>query len=104
MDRKAEISDHFIHAGGGTSMALAWLGLIPGVIPFLALTVLVGAVLVLPLVVLGLVAATVAAPPYAIWRFIGWGRRRRMRARQGGSERRQQQPRKPVPAPYSGMC
>ena len=106
MDRKTEISDHFIHAGGGTSMALAWLGLIPGVIPFLALTVLVGAVLVLPLVGLGLAAAIGAGPPYAVWRFIGWGRRRRMRARQGGSEHRQPQAPEPtpVPAPYSGMC
>lgn len=88
MDRRTEISDHFIHAGGGTSMALAWVGLIPGVIPFLALTVLVGAVLALPLVVLGSAAAVVAAPSYAAWRFIGWGRRRRMSAHRAERERR----------------
>ncbi|MBV9364040.1 MAG: hypothetical protein JOY89_07360 [Solirubrobacterales bacterium] len=114
MDRKTEISDHFMHAGAGTSVALAWVGLIPGVFPFLALTVLVGVVLVLPLVVLGLAAATVAAPSYAAWRFIGWGRRRmsarrgrrRMSARRGRDERRQERTPEPtpVPAPYSGMC
>lgn len=100
MDRKTEISDHFIHAGAGTSMALAWVGLIPGVIPFLALTVLVGAVVALPLVVLGLAAA----PPYAAWQFIGWGRRRRTSARRGERERRPEQAREPVQSQYTGMC
>ena len=70
MDRRTEISDHFMHVGAGTSMALAWLGLIPGVIPVLALTVVVVAVLVLPLAVLGLVAAVIAGPPYAAWRVV----------------------------------
>jgi hypothetical protein len=68
MDRRTEISDHFMHAGSGTSMALAWVGLIPGVIPLLALSGVVLAVLVLPLVVLGVAAGVVAAPPYAAWR------------------------------------
>jgi hypothetical protein len=77
MDRKTEVSDYLAHAGAGTSMALTWVGLIPGVFPFLALTVLVGAVLVLPFLALGLVAAIVAAPPYVAWRLIGRGRRRR---------------------------
>jgi hypothetical protein len=104
MDRRTEISDHFIHAGGGTSMALAWVGLIPGVIPFLALAVLVGAVLALPLVVLGFAAAMVAAPPYAAWRFIGWGRRRRKSTRRGERERRPEQAHEPARSPYSGMC
>ena len=70
MDRRTEISDHFRHAGAGTSMALAWLGLIPGVIPILALSAVVLAVLVLPLAALGLVAAVIAAPPYAAWRLV----------------------------------
>jgi len=74
MDRKTEIADHFSHAGGGTSMALAWLGLIPGVFPFLALAALVGAVLVVPALALGLAAAVVAAPPYAAWRLLSRAR------------------------------
>ncbi|HET6865292.1 MAG TPA: hypothetical protein VFH80_05185 [Solirubrobacteraceae bacterium] len=74
MDRRTEISDHFMHAGAGTSMALAWVGLIPGVIPLLALTGLVVAVLVLPLLVLGVAAGVLVAPPYAAWR--AFGRRR----------------------------
>ena len=106
MDRKTEISDHFMHAGAGTSMALAWVGLIPGVVPFLALTVVVGLVLALPLVVLGLAFALVAAPPYTAWRLIGWGRRRRMGARRGRHQRRAAPAPEPtrVPAPYAGMC
>ena len=70
MDRRTEISDHFIHAGAGTGMALAWLGLSPGVIPGLALTAVVVAVLVLPLVALGLATAVIAGPPYAAWRLL----------------------------------
>jgi hypothetical protein len=97
MERKTEITDHFMHAGAGTSLALSWVGLIPGVFPFLALTVLVGAVLALPLLVLGLAAAIVAAPPYGAWRLMGWGHRRR----------RRHQPRAepaPLPVPFSGVC
>ena len=97
MDRKTEISDHFIHAGAGTSLAFAWLGLIPGVLPFLALTALVGAVLVLPLVVLGAAAALIAAPPYAAWRLVA-------RARRRGRQQEQAPSVPPQPAPYSGMC
>jgi hypothetical protein len=96
VDRKTEISDHFMHAGAGTSVALAWVGLIPGVFPFLALTALAGVLLALPLLALGLVAAVVAAPPYAGWRFIGWGRRRRRRREQVGEPVR-------VPAPFTGV-
>ena len=82
MDRRTEISDHVIHVGAGTSMALAWVGLIPGVIPVLALTAVVLVVLVLPLAVLGLVAALIAGPPYAGWRLL-----RRFRWRLGGPRR-----------------
>jgi hypothetical protein len=77
VDRKTEIADHFMHAGAGTSTALAWVGLIPGVIPMLALTGLVVAVLVLPFVVLGLAAGLLVAPPYATWRLLTRARRRR---------------------------
>lgn len=100
VDRKTEISDHFMHAGAGTSMVLAWVGLIPGVIPLLALTAVVMVVAVLPLLAVGLVAVVVAAPPYAAWRFIGWGRRRRRRRNQ--PEHATVAP--AVPAPYSGVC
>jgi hypothetical protein len=106
MDRRTEISDPFTHAGAGTSVALAWVGLIPGVFPFLALTVLAGAVLVVPFLALGLVAAIIAAPPHAAWRFIGWGRRRRMSAcpgRPGGAPEQAPGPAH-VAAPYSGIC
>jgi hypothetical protein len=100
LDRKTEISDHFMHAGAGTSMVLAWAGLIPGVIPLLALAAVVTVVAVLPFLVLGVVAAVVAAPPYAAWRFMGWGRRRRRRHNQ--PERATVAP--AVPPPYSGVC
>lgn len=100
VDRKTEISDYFMHAGAGTSVTLAYAGLIPGVIPLLALAAVVAVVAVLPFVALGLVAAVLAAPPYAMWRFIGWGRRRRRRRSQ--PERATVTP--AVPAPYSGVC
>ena len=70
MDRRTEISDHFRHVGAGTSIALAWVGLIPGVIPTLALTVVVLAVVVLPLAAVGLVVAVIAASPYVAWRLV----------------------------------
>jgi len=70
MDRRTEISDHFMHAGAGTSMVFAWLGLIPGVIPLVALTAVLVAVLALPLAALGLVAVVIAGPPYAGWRLV----------------------------------
>ena len=38
MDRKTAISDPFAHIGSGTSLALAYPGLIAGFIPTLALT------------------------------------------------------------------
>jgi hypothetical protein len=76
VDRRTEISDHFMHAGAGTSMVLAYAGLIPGVIPLLALTVVVAVVAVIPLVVLGLAAAVIAAPPYGAWRLLTRARRR----------------------------
>jgi hypothetical protein len=79
VDRKTEISDHFMHAGAGTSMVLAYVGLIPGVIPLLALTIVVAVVALLPLLVLGLAAALVAGPPYGAWWFIARARRRARR-------------------------
>jgi hypothetical protein len=106
MDRRTEISDHFMHTGAGTSVALAWVGLIPGAFPFLALTVLVAVVLALPLVALRLATAIIAAPPHAAWRLVGWGRRRRMNPRRGRPVGAQEQAPEPAPAPppYSGLC
>ena len=75
VDRRTQISDHFMHAGAGTSMVLAYAGLIPGVIPLLALTLVVAAVALAPLLILGLVGAIVAGPPYAAWRLVARGRR-----------------------------
>ena len=81
VDRKTERSDHFIHAGAGTGLAIINLGaLIPGFVPFLALTALVTAVLVAPFVILGLAAVLVAAPFYVISRVLRRARRRRHRA------------------------
>jgi hypothetical protein len=70
VDCKSKMFDHFMHAGAGTSILLAYAGLIPGVIPLLGLTLLVTAVALLPFLAFGLVAGAVAAPPYAAWRVI----------------------------------
>jgi hypothetical protein len=78
MGCKTEISDHFIHAGGGTALVLGYLGLIPGFLPIVALTVLVTGVVVLPFLTAGLAMALIAAPPYAIWRLINGVHRRRV--------------------------
>ena len=83
VDRKTEISDHFMHAGAGTGMVLVNLGaLIPGLFPFLALTAVVTVVLVAPFAILGLAAALVAAPFYLASRVIRRARRRRRREEQ----------------------
>jgi len=66
-----------LHAGAGTGLFLVQLSvIIPGLLPILALTVVFTAVLVLPVVVLGLAAALVAAPPYGLWRLATRGGRR----------------------------
>lgn len=96
MDRKTQISDHLIHAGAGTSVVLAYLGLIPGFIPILALTVLVGAVLAAPFVILGLAAALLAAPVYLASRVVRRARRRRRREQQAPTLRPL-----PVPTPHA---
>ena len=64
MGRDGQISDGLVDAGAGTATGLVWLGVIPGFLPAVALTV----VLALPLVALGLAAALVVAPPYVMWR------------------------------------
>jgi membrane protein implicated in regulation of membrane protease activity len=78
VDRKTEISDHLIHAGAGTTLAIVNLGaLIPGFLPVLALTALVTGVLVAPLLILGLAAGLAAAPFYLMSRVLRRARRRR---------------------------
>jgi hypothetical protein len=96
MDRKTAISDHFIHVGSGTGLVLAYLGLIPGFIPALALTILIGAVLVVPVVIVGLAVAIAAAPFYLASRVVRRARRHRRHADQPSRV----QP-MPVPAPHT---
>ena len=96
VDRKTEISDHFMHAGAGTGLVLVNLGaLIPGLFPFLALTGVVTVVLVAPLVVLGLAAALLAAPFYLAPRVVRRARRHRRRERQAPTV-----PPLPFPTPH----
>lgn len=71
----------FLHAGGGTGLALIQLSaLFPGLLVSLALC----ALLLVPIAVLGLVAAILATPPYLVWRTV---RRRRARAERRYSSR-----------------
>jgi hypothetical protein len=69
-------SDSLIHAGAGAGLFLVQLSvIIPGLLPFLALTVVFTVPLLLPFVALGLVIGLIAGPPYAIWRLATRGRR-----------------------------
>ncbi|HEY3186901.1 MAG TPA: hypothetical protein VGJ70_05480 [Solirubrobacteraceae bacterium] len=64
-----------IHAGAGTGLALVQLSvIIPGLLPTLALLVVFTVPLVLPILVLALAAALLAAPPYLVWRLATRGR------------------------------
>ena len=89
MSSPTAVSDSAIHAGAGTSLVLAFLGLIPGFIPALALAGLITAILLLPVVVLGAAVVLITAPPYLTGRLI---------ARARGGRQRQEDPR-PVQAP-----
>ncbi|MBV9192951.1 MAG: hypothetical protein JO168_02320 [Solirubrobacterales bacterium] len=80
VDRKTEISDHFIHAGAGIGLVLVNLSaLIPGLFPFLALIAVLTVVLVAPFVILGLALTLIAAPLYLASRVVrrAWRRTRR---------------------------
>jgi hypothetical protein len=58
-----------IHAGGGTLVFMGQIcALVPGLLPFIALTVAFALPLVLVSVALGLVAAVLGGPPYLVWR------------------------------------
>jgi hypothetical protein len=60
-----------MHAGAGTIVNMGQLcALIPGLLPFIALTVVFALPLVLAFVALGIVAAVLGGPPYLVWRLL----------------------------------
>lgn len=62
------------NAGGGLGLGIIQLGaIIPGFLPALMLTVAFAAVVVVPLMALGLLAAL----PYGLWRLVARHRQRR---------------------------
>jgi membrane protein implicated in regulation of membrane protease activity len=87
------LSDGLIHAGAGTAQLLAFLGLIPGFIPVLALAALITAVLVAPFVILAVAVALAAAPFYLTSRVLRRARRRR---------RHEESPRRTLSVPVHG--
>ena len=68
-----------MHVGGGTTLVVTYLSLIPGFLPSLLLLALLTAGVVLPMLLLGVAAALVVAPPYGLWRLTSRARRRRRR-------------------------
>lgn len=74
---RASISAHLGHSGAGITLVIAYLGLIPGFLPSVALLAAIIAVLVLPLVLLGLAGAVVIGAPWGLWRLATGGRARR---------------------------
>ena len=68
-----------MHAGGGTVLLTGPLAVIlPGLLPFIALTAVFAVPIVLPFIALGLVVAIVGGPPWLVWRLVTRGRRRRL--------------------------
>ena len=68
-----------MHAGGGTVLLTGPLAaILPGLLPFIALTVVFAVPIVLPFIALGLVVAIVGGPPWLVWRLATRGRRRRL--------------------------
>ena len=85
MAAESQSYNGLLHVGGGTALFLLPLSaMIPGLLPFIALTVLFTAVLVIPLLVLGLVAALLATPPVGAWLLVRRVRRRRVESRRRG--------------------
>ena len=81
-----------IHAGAGTGIFLIQLSaLFPGLLPTVALLGVVAVVLVLPMIVLALAGAVVAAPLYVAWRLIA-------RLRHGGRPQEPDTSSAPLPA------
>ena len=57
-----------MHAGAGSGLALVQLGaIIPGFLPAVALTAVLAALVVVPLLAVGVVLTVLAAPPAAAW-------------------------------------
>ena len=80
MARETDTYQGFMHAGAGTGQILILLSaLIPGLVPALALLGVIAAVVIVPIVVLGLAATLAIAPPFGLWRLATRGRRRRRR-------------------------
>jgi hypothetical protein len=95
MTDKTLLSDSLASVGGGTALAVVYLGaVIPGFLVVLTLTVAVVAVLIAPFVVLGLATGITVAPPYALWRIVTGVRSRRRR------EKTAVQAVQPVPSPH----
>ena len=74
---RPSVGDALSTVGGGTALVLTYVVLIPGVSPLLVLLAATVAVLVIPVVVLGLAAGLLVAPPLALWRLATRARRRR---------------------------
>src|SRR5438445_8513748 len=69
MAAERESYEGLMHAGAGTGLFLVQLSaLIPGLLPSLALAGLITAVVLLPLLVVGLAAGLLFAPLYGLWR------------------------------------
>jgi hypothetical protein len=68
MPTQPESYHGFIHAGAGTALFMVQLSaIIPGLLPMAALTALVAAVLVVPLLLLVIALAVLVAPPAGVW-------------------------------------
>jgi ABC-type sugar transport system permease subunit len=66
-----------LHAGAGAGLFLVQLGaFIPGFLPVLALTLVLVALVVVPMLVLGLVLTVLLGPPAGIWWLVRRHRRR----------------------------
>jgi hypothetical protein len=95
MTDKELLSDSLANIGGGTALAVAYLGaVIPGFLVVLTLTAAITVVLIAPFVVLGLAAGIAVAPPYAVWRLLRGARTRRRR------EKTTAPAVQPVPSPH----
>jgi hypothetical protein len=71
-----------MHAGAGTGLLLVQVSaIIPGLLPTLGLLGVVAAVLLLPVVALGLAVAILAAPALGAWVLVSRIRARRARTR-----------------------
>jgi hypothetical protein len=81
MAREQSLSDYVVNVGGGTTMVMAYLSLIPGFLPVVVLVGVVMLVVVLPLIVLGLIGAAVIIPIVCVWRLVA--RRRPQQAFEG---------------------